>query len=555
MVGLRSFLVFAICAFFLGSAEVSFAKRADGTHRGLGIGLPFAFGYSTILAVVHGFVCHLRDTKPEGWAGWELFFAFFLVAGMLVLVYRFYTQGDEIREFLSFLVAIVGTGFFALQAASYASSTLEGFGQRVVAWLPWVVFAFSVGALFYCFLAALDHTVAAWITAIIIGALMFIISAIVLLPNWHGLKHTVDPEPIPSESDDEFGVEDYIGDEDIEWGDEETEDDEYGFYNLSLQSDDDPDNDFNFGWNPFEESKTVDIYDEDFRQRLEVDPAFAAANMAWCDYWCKTRFIGKFYDEVDEQWDAAINAAKDGFIEDRDLYYRTVATFEAFLDTATPELRFAKGGISDQMYQNPYTVSGIPDVIVMKTDNHDGHFLIYVFTIKGEKVEVGYRIECGYQPTNCEKTLKIDPSPKPVPPTPTASGNNPEPTPKPTPTPTPTPKKDKKQDIWKPEDGFPSNGGDPGPDTNNGVGAEESKYEEQHTDSQDFKTVEDYKKEVEERKKVDEEQKTGEDKNTPSTPKQSDTKKVEQSSERKEIKNDPDNQGGEKNGVWEGTIP
>lgn len=549
---LRILLTFIISSFFLGGAEISFARRADHTYEGLGLGFAIAGIYSAILAAIHGVAIHLRDTQPNGWMGWEIAFAFVFVGLMIFLVYRFADQGDEIREFLGFLVVAVGTGCFALQAASYGSALASGFGQRLIAWLPWLILAFTVGGLFYFFIAV-EHEVAGWITGGIIAGLIVIISAIVLLPNWHGLKRDVDPVP-PVEPEDEFGVEDLIGDEDIEWDTGDEDDTWYGFYNLSLQGDDNPDNDFNFGWNPFEESKTVDVYDADFRERLETDPAFAAAVMAWADYWCKTRFIGKFYDEVDEQWDEAINAAKDAFIDDRDLYYRTVATFEAFLDTATPELRYAKGGISDQMYQNPYTVSGIPDVIVMKTDNHDGHFLIYVFTIKGQKVEVGYRIECGYQPTNCEKTLKIDPVPKPVPPVPVASGNNP-PDPDPTPKPTPTPKKDKSQDIWKPEDGFPSNGGDPGKDTNNGVGAQESKYEETHTDSQDFKKVEDYKKEIEERKQVDKEQKTGEDKNTPSTPKQSDTKKVEQASERKEIKNDSDNQGGEKNGVWEGTIP
>ena len=553
MIILRSIITFIASAFFLGSAEGSFAERRDGTHRGLGIGLPFAFGYSTILAVVHGFVLHLRELQPDGWTIWESFFSMFLIAGALLLVCRFYTQGNQIKEFLSYLVVVIGTGMFALQAASYGSSTLNDFGHRFGAWAPWVAFAFVVSALFYFYISARGHVVAAWVTAGIIGGLMLLVSAIVLLPNWGSLKRDVDPAPVP-EPEDEFGVEEYIGDEEIEWGVEDEEDDVwYGFYNLSLQDDDDPDNDFNFGWNPYEESKTVGVYDADFRERLEVDPAFAAAVMAWTDYWCKTRFIGRFYDEVQEQWDAAINAAKDGFIEDRELYNRTVATFEAFLDTADLELRYAKGGISDQMYQNPYTVSGVPDVIVMKTDNHDGHFLIYTFTIKGQKVEVGYRIECGYQPTNVEKTMKITPQDKPVPPTPTASGNNPPPK-QPDP-PEKTPKKDKSQDIWQPDKGFPSNGGDPGPDTNNGKGAEESKYEETHTDSQDFSKPEEYKKEQEERKKIDETQKTGEDKNTPSTPKQPETKKVEQPSERKEIKTDPDNQGGNGNGVWEGTVP
>ena len=323
------------------------------------------------------------------------------------------------------------------------------------------------------------------------------------------------------------------------------------FMNYALQFDDDPSNDFNFGPNVWDPNHTeAKYYDELWRKAMLQCPGICAGCLAWFDCRLGTRkLMGDFYEACKENWATAINAAKDAFILDPELQRAKCELLFTMLDEhATCVIRAGEKGITDQMYIDPYTDNGIPDVIVMETEQTLSHFLVYRVGIKGNVFEVIFRLECGFQPTNCAKEMDIKPVPQPtkkVEPQPTASGNNPPP-----PDEKKTPKKDKSQDIWQPSKGFPSNNGDEGPDTNNGKGAQESKYEETHTDTQDFNKPEDVKKEQQERKEVDKQQKTGEDPNNP-TAKEKDTKKVEQSSERKEIKNNTKNEGGDNKGAWD----
>lgn len=211
---------------------------------------------------------------------------------------------------------------------------------------------------------------------------------------------------------------------------------EWNFFNLELQDNGDAKDDYNFGPNPIfmnisleqvkeaikgkdanDTVKVSDLFseveveeiDKDFRNRLRADPALGAADMAWFDSLLGTRYLGVFYDECDEEWDKAMNAAKEAWIEDYEDYFDTLDAFERYLDSATKvEVVKVDKRLDDQMYMNPYTKDGIPDIIVMETKDHDGYYLKYTFTIKETKtVEVTYRIDCGYQPTNVAKIMKI----------------------------------------------------------------------------------------------------------------------------------------------------
>ncbi len=241
------------------------------------------------------------------------------------------------------------------------------------------------------------------------------------------------------------------------------------FYNLDLQDNEDKLNDYNFGPNPILENVSlekvkeaikgkkvtdtikietiIDMLDayqvkEDQLQRMHADPKLGAADMAWMDSIAGTRYLGTFYSAAKEQWDVAMNDAADAWIEDEESYYQTLLAYEKWLDSATDvRIEYRKSGLTDQMYMNPYTVSGIPDIIVMETTNHDGWFIVYEFTIKTKTIEVAYRIDCGYQPTNVSKIMKITPKANPNNKT-KKSTYTPTPSPAPvvvqTPTPTPT---------------------------------------------------------------------------------------------------------------------
>ena len=234
----------------------------------------------------------------------------------------------------------------------------------------------------------------------------------------------------------------------------------YAFYNPSMLNDNDPSNDYNFGWNCYEEGKPASYYDQELRNRMKVDPALGAADMAWFDAILGSNYLGVFYSQCHEEWDAAINAARDTFIAEGEAKYLSrLDAFFRFLDHATKvEVLVAKSGIEDQMYMNPFTETGIPGIFVMKTE-HEGHFLVYTFTIKGKEVQVPFRIECGFQPCNVERVMGIKPS------TP-AGGKGSENPPSPPTPPSPPPSYPPKDPTRGTPVGENTTSG-PGPNTNN----------------------------------------------------------------------------------------
>lgn len=311
------------------------------------------------------------------------------------------------------------------------------------------------------------------------------------------------------------------------------ESDWYHFYNTEVLHDNDKNNDYNFGPNPYNKGEVASYYDASFRNRMRLDPALAAADMAWLDAIVGTRYLGTFYEECKGEWASTINTAKEGFMNDQSVYYKTLEAYFSFLDSAkSVELRYVDAGLDDQMYMNGYTVDGVPDVIVMKTLDHDGWFLTYVFVIKDQKFEVSYRIDCGYQPTNVEKVMGIKPQSKPTPtptptpgpgpgpdptPTPTPPGPDPTPTPTPTPPPDPTPTPTPTDPIKDPTQGTDVGGNDdpgPGPDTNTGVGSDTSAAD-QPTNS-DHMDHEEYHDIMDNLADINENQQVGGDPNTPS---------------------------------------
>ena len=286
------------------------------------------------------------------------------------------------------------------------------------------------------------------------------------------------------------------------------------FYNNDVQGGNAED-DFNFG--PAPKVDTAAEYDKDFRKRLEEDPALGAADMAWADAWLGTRYLGEFYESCNEDWAKTINAAKEAWIKDPAAYKQTLDAFFQMLNTAEVKVT-AGNGLEDQMYMNPYTVDGTPDVIVLATPDHTGKFLTYLFTIKGTgKVKVMYRIECGYQPTNVEEVMGIKPQTKPSNP---GGSNNPgkgdNPTPSPSPTPTPKKQNVKDQTQIPKKNTEPNDDKGPGPNTNNPSDPNHSTKDTK--DSSTSMSYDDYKKNVDNLKDTNKNQKTGSDSNTPSTP-------------------------------------
>ena len=222
-------------------------------------------------------------------------------------------------------------------------------------------------------------------------------------------------------------------------------------HNDPLIWDDDPWNDYNFGTSPVEDSEFMELFSEkypeltsstlqfiaenedkilenpkvanwaaeelkkDFLVRMSENPFTGAAWLAWFDSILGSRYMGEFYSQCNEQWDAAINQAAREFMADKSQYWKTLKAFSrGYLENPLTRVELRKAEVmDDQMYLNPFTVDGIPDVIVLETKDHQGLFLVFIFTIKHQEFEVPFRINCGYQPTDVHEILHIEPLPEP----------------------------------------------------------------------------------------------------------------------------------------------
>lgn len=312
------------------------------------------------------------------------------------------------------------------------------------------------------------------------------------------------------------------------------------WHNADLQGGDGSD-DFNFGPNPYlpEEAKSGEYYDKIFRERVKKDTSLAAADMAWLDACVGTRYLGVFYEEAQRNWATTMNDAKLKFAGDQDTFYSSVDAFFRYLNAAKKvEIRECHG-VTDQMYMNPFTPDGIPDIIVVSSDDQSGHELVYTFEIKGQLYEVAYRIECGFQPTNVSKIMEITPEADfpSVPEDPGKGGNTPQPDPDPKPDPDPQPDPDPKPDP-DPDPPYdkdpekapktntePNDVPGPGPSTNNGAGSNTSSADQPTNSTSD--SYQEYKEEVADLAETNQNQSTGSEPSVPSTPAPSPTTHVD----------------------------
>ena len=456
-----------------------------------------------------------------------------IVAFIGGLMYQWHRQGSEPAEFACFAaLTLIAGGIARIAAANYASATI------IPLLIVVLISIFAIG--FYGFTALRFHRernvlddderkallkdkkndkikemdknagkFGMWMTAVAIATLIALAGAtgIVL-----GMADSGLFEGAPDGAD--ATIAETVNAADTGSGNEtETASAaNWHFYNNDVQGGDEAD-DFNFGPEP--DANTATELDADFRERLENDPALGAADIAWADAWLGTRYLGEFYESCNEDWAKTINKAKETWIKDPDAYAMTLDAFFQMLNTA--EVKVTPGnGLEDQMYMNPYTTDGTPDVIVLATPDHSGKFLTYLFTIKGTgKVKVSYRIECGYQPTNVEEVMGITPQEKP---SKSDKGNTPGKGDNPTPTPTPEKKNMKDQSKRK-----AIGNDDKGPGENTINPSDPNHSTKDRSDNSTSGSYDDYKKNLDNLNNTNQNQKTGSDSSKPSTPTPSNT--------------------------------
>lgn len=474
-------LIAVICLLIGSIMEYSFAPKATGIgfdkkYFFKGMGMLLGYTALNVLAFV----------LIRTWPIYGRYFAMIAVIGLLYVVYRASEDANEVLEALALIILTVLSSGIAVYGAWVSNG-----GFRPVLIAAYVVIGIVV--LLAVIFLALQNAGKVSMTAlgvVLLAALalgLVAVAATGVASYFVANAATSKQEEIIDSVEDNQPIEEPVAEPEQPEPEPEVVEAWYHFFNLDLQDDEDATNDFNFGPNPYDIETEVDKdekwMDAEFRRRLRLDPNLLAADAAYNDSITGTRYMGIFYDSAKEDWSQAMNDAADEWINNQDEFVLAEETFEKWLDKAvrveiwTPKQYKMK--ITDQMYQDPVTVRRdpinnevIPDIIAMETGNNEGDLLVYVFLIKNKEFYVPYRIQCGFQPVNVVKTMKITPKEPTTPPD----------------KPKDDPKKDPKKDPTKGTQGDPVGPNDdpgPGPDTNNPENPNVSKEDENPTPNPD----------------------------------------------------------------------
>ncbi len=454
--------------------------------------------------------------SANGWLA--LVFMALLIALQVSLLTYWRKNGSNIREAVPFVLLTVLL-FFIMSSTAWAISMLviSKFVTSLITTIPAVVLVASLGFivvdLLYFQSREIDEDETSRSRRLTLGRVAIVVTLaiiVVLLATMVSWGSLGEIDNVSQANADE----DTTGNARQANASEDAADGWLHFYNLDVASDDDPDNDFNFGPSAYTEGADAKSVDAEFRKRLKVDTALAAASTAVVDAKVKTRYLGEFYESCKGDWAKTMNSAKERWSNDQTSYYEELDAFFKFLDAAEKvEIRDCQL-VSDQMYMNPYTASGNPDVIVLKTDDHSGHELVYTWKVKDDEFSVAFRLECGFQPTDVAELMNITPTTiEDLTSTTTTSGGG---TPSgDTPTSEDDLSRNKNPNLAPKKNTEPNDDSGPGPNTNSGGN---SSTEEKSTNSNKYSSYEEYRKDTDNLNDTNANQKVGGDSNTSSTP-------------------------------------
>lgn len=286
-------------------------------------------------------------------------------------------------------------------------------------------------------------------------------------------------------------------------------------YNSLLQNDGDSTNDYNFGTaGPI---NSVDATKKEFWFRMKHDPGYAATQLWREDSKCGTHFLDEYYTSCNGDVEEAINTAAAAFEGDSALWEKKVVAYAKHCKKTTAGYSIGTENVwQSQAFMDPHNLSstGRPRVIAMKTASGPSHLFIQRRVIDGKVIDVVTRIECGYQPLDVEEDgFKVT--------NPSGGDDNPNP-PGPTPeqeTEPSGPEYNKDPNVAPKKNTEPNDDKGPGPDTNNGKGAQYSKKDQ--PDNSNKMSQSEYNANVNKIKDINNTQQKAGDPNTPSTRKPS----------------------------------
>ena len=111
-----------------------------------------------------------------------------------------------------------------------------------------------------------------------------------------------------------------------------------------------------------------------------------------------TKYTGKYYSEIENNWVSSINDIAEEFINNKNLWDGAVSSFEELLsNSSTVSIDNVTDGnikslLMDEGDNHPKVVSG-----TTKWDSQF-HYLSFTISIDGTELKLSYLIETGFEP-------------------------------------------------------------------------------------------------------------------------------------------------------------
>lgn len=405
----------------------------------------------------------------------------------------------------SFTWHFVGAIAVACIIGLYAFWLFKETGNKYAVWVPGV---FAIGVVAVMVIVVMIRTALIYEDALkecIVAAAVALFVAIVLIAALPLFIKASEVKVVEKEKTVYVNVPVVASDDDTTADTDEPEEPEttikyWGhWFNLDLQNDEDWENDYNNGPDPYDPNWGVADYYEDMIERAYQDVNLGISLMWGVDRMFHSHYLQDFYNTNPDDDYAAFREAKYYFIEHQDEYEHLMRLLDKRLSRCDLELVDAEA--RNQIFQDPFVeLDGTPSLVAYEIEQQKYLVLRIKDKIKGEKTILDVSIRCGYQICDVDKiskTIKVGRKDD------DGGGGGDV-------TPPPKYKKDKTKGV---NPGTVDNPG-PGADTNNGEGATESSAQEDNS-STDYDSPDDVQDETDELIEDTEDQDTGDDPNVP----------------------------------------
>lgn len=175
------------------------------------------------------------------------------------------------------------------------------------------------------------------------------------------------------------------------------------YYNLDLPPLNDGTYDTRFGsscWASHSgNNRQLDEISNIFFHRIARDPIMATACFAYADRELGTKYTGRLYSEIADQWIDELNSIADSFIKDDELWSSKVSDFTNLLRHSSLSIEDVSGGNIAS-----FRMSSGDEHPVLTSSSYTWskeftcHYLTYKIQIQGTEIKLSFLIESGFAP-------------------------------------------------------------------------------------------------------------------------------------------------------------